>query len=85
MAVLSNADRAAVWAEFMRAIENINSTAAVLTKAELRAAVDAIDDWNEANQSSFNLAIPQPARGALTAKQKASLQLAVIARRWLVG
>lgn len=84
MAVLSNADRILVWAEFMRVLENISSTGA-MTKADLRAAVDAIDQWNEDNQAAFNLAIPQPARSLLSAKQKASLQLAVVARRWLVS
>ena len=85
MAILSDPDRIAVWAEFMRDAVNINAGASGLTKAELRAAVNAIDQWNEDNQSAFNLAIPQPARGALTAKQKATLQLAIVARRWLVS
>lgn len=85
MAVLSESDRQALFAEFMRVLENINGSASGLSKADLRAAVNAIDDWNEANQTSFNQAIPQPARSALTAKQKASLQMAVVARRWLVG
>jgi hypothetical protein len=83
MAVLSNADRLALWGEFMRDTQNI--AGAAISKAELRAALDAIDDWNEASQASFNSAIPQPARGALSAKQKAALQMAVVARRWLVG
>lgn len=85
MAVLSDPDRVAVWAEFMRDVVNINATASGLTKAQLRAAVDAIDQWNEDNQASFNSAIPLPARTSLTAKQKATLQLMVITRRWLVS
>lgn len=85
MAVLSDPDRLAVWAEFQRVLENINGTASGVSKADLRAAVNAIDQWNEDNQSSFNLAIPQPARSALTAKQKAALQMAIVARRWLVS
>jgi hypothetical protein len=85
MAILSDPDRLSVWAEFMRDTLNINNGASGLTKAQLRAAVDAIDQWNEDNQSAFNLAIPQPARGALTTKQKASLQMAIVAKRWLVS
>lgn len=52
-----------------------------LTKTELRAAINAIDQWIDDAQGSFNLAIPQPARGVLTAKQKAQLFFAVARRR----
>jgi hypothetical protein len=85
MAILSDPDRLAVWIEFMRVVENINAGASGVSKADLRAAVTAIDQWNEDNQAAFNLAIPQPARGALSAKQKAALQMAIVARRWLVS
>lgn len=84
MAVLTDPERLAIWAELMRLTENISATGA-LTKADLRAAVNAIDDWNEANQVAFNTAIPQPARALLSARQKAAIQLAVVARRWLVS
>ena len=76
MAVLSNQDRASVWSEYMR-----NQSAACL-KAELRAAVDSIDQWVDDNSASFNSAIPQPARGALTAKQKAAILMYVVSRRF---
>lgn len=81
MAVLSDADRAALWAQWMR--EN-DIPLGVLTKAELRAAFNAADDWAEANSASYNAALPQPARGVLTAKQKAAVLMLVIARRWEV-
>lgn len=80
MAVLSNAERAALWADVMRQGESF-----ALTKADLRAAVDAVDAWADANASSFNSAIPQPARGALTTRQKALLLMFVIRRRWEVS
>lgn len=54
---------------------------ASLTKADLLAAVGAVDDWCEANSAAFNTAIPQPARGALTASQKAILLAIVVMRR----
>lgn len=79
MAVLADNDRAGVWAEAMRQGE-----ALALTKAQLRAAVDAIDVWADTNASSFNTAIPQPARTALTARQKALLLMMVIRRRFEV-
>lgn len=52
-----------------------------VNKTDLRAAVDAVDDWVDANQTSFNTAIPQPARNALTAAQKSALLVYVVMRR----
>ena len=76
---LTAIERRDLWAAFMedisRRVEPIG-----ITKTELRAAIDAIDDWVEANAAAFNAAIPQPARGALTAAQKAAL-LSAIARK----
>ena len=79
MAVLSDSDRVAVWLQHMR--ENAE-TYGVMTKADLRAAVDAADQWAEDNASAFNLAIPQPARASMTAKQKALLLMFVVAKRY---
>lgn len=76
MAALSNADQAVAYAAFVGAGDSL-----AIVKAELRAAVTAVDAWVDANAASFNAAIPQPARGALTARQKARLLEAVIRRR----
>lgn len=81
MAVLSDTDRAALWAEFMRTAENIAATG-VMTKADLRAAINAVDQWCDDNAAAFNAAIPQPARGLLSARQKAALLIFVTRRRW---
>jgi hypothetical protein len=81
MAVLSEALRAELWAEFMRQAGNITNGAGAITKAELRAAVDAVDDWADSNASEFNSAIPQPARGAMSTKQKTMLLQYVILKR----
>lgn len=70
MAVLSNADRAEAWAELMR-LGNAFGSSGTLTKADLRAAVDGIDQYINDNAVAINQAIPQPARGALNAAQKA--------------
>lgn len=78
MAALPDNDRIACWAESMQP-NGIGGVA--LTKAQLRAAVDAIDDWVDANSTAFNSAIPQPARSVLTAKQKAALLMLVVQRR----
>lgn len=81
MAVLSDTERAALHAEFMRTLENISGTGA-MTKPDLRAAVNAIDQWCEDNTASFNSAIPQPARSLLSARQKSALLRYVTFRRW---
>jgi hypothetical protein len=79
MAALSDSDRASLNAEFMRVRDNI--LALGITKAQLRLAVNAADDWADANAAAFNTAIPQPARGAMTSKQKIMLLMYVILKR----
>lgn len=76
MAVLADAERAAVWATVMREMD-----IAGLTKAQLRAAIDATDAWIDANAAAYNTALPVAARNALTAKQKAWLFSFVSLRR----
>lgn len=85
MAALSDVDRTALWADLMREISRVVEPLGALTKADLRAAVDAADAWADANASSYNLALPQPARGVLTAKQKARLLMFVLRRRFEVA
>lgn len=77
MAVMSAEERRRVWAHFMR----LNTESVSITKAELRAAVDATDQWIDDNAAAFNLALPQPARGALSATQKTLLFVYVAMRR----
>jgi hypothetical protein len=83
MPALSEADREAIFNEMIA--KNRAGEIDSLTRAELRAAIDATDDWTVANAASYNSALPQPARGVLTAPQKALLLSYVIRRRWLVG
>lgn len=52
-----------------------------LTKADLRAAVDATDQWIDDNASAFNTALPLAARTNLTAAQKTFLFCYVALRR----
>lgn len=78
MAVLSEGDRSTVWA---RAMAKAMCPGAV-TKPDFRAAVDAVDDWVEANAASFNTALPQPYRGAASAAQKAALLAAVALKKF---
>ena len=70
MAVLSSADRAEITASIQRTGECPGG----LTKAQLRAVFDAMDDWWEATgQGLVNAAIPQPQRGIMTPRQKAAM------------
>ncbi len=84
MAALGTQDRETLFSDYASDISNRRLSTS-LTKADLRAAINAIDDWADANQTSFNQAIPQPARSALTAKEKAQLLMAVLKRRWEVS
>lgn len=81
MAVLGESDRVACWADFMR--QFLAGTS--LTKAQIRAVINAADDWADANATSYNNAIPQPQRGTMTSAQKALVLMLVIARRHQVG
>lgn len=83
MPVLPNNDRLALWGNIMR-LASDRRDALALTKPDLLAAVQAADDWANANAASFNAAIPLPARTALTGRQKAELLMCVIRRRWEV-
>jgi len=82
MPALSEANRELIYEEII--LKNRDGEVDSLTRADLRAAIDAIDDWILANQAAFNTAIPQPARGVLTARQKALIFSFILRRRWLV-
>ncbi len=84
MAVLSDADRKDIWAAFMD--ESTSSRDKLdVSKTELRAAVNAIDQFLDANAAALNNAIPAAPRAKLTAAQKARLLVAVVRRRHLRG
>jgi hypothetical protein len=76
MAVLADEDRRRVWAHVMRRSGNI-----AVTKADLRAAVDATDAWLDANQTSYNAALPLPFRTSANIVQKTVLLCFVAMRR----
>lgn len=84
MAALIEADRRELWAQLMNALSSDREPCAV-TKQDLRAAIDAADDWVEANKASYNAALPQPARSTLTPAQKARLLALVILKRYERG
>jgi hypothetical protein len=84
MAELSDLGRRRVWVDLMRKASR-SGDAIDITKDELRDVVDALDTWFDANAGAANAAIPQPARGSLTATQKALVLMYVIQRRYVAG
>lgn len=84
MAVLSDNARADIWADAMRQLSDAREPCAII-KTDLRAAVNAIDDWVVANATAFNNTLPTAAKNGLTASQKTRLFMLVVARRYLDG
>lgn len=78
---LDATNRLRVWAQLMRSFPDALLPFPAVTKPQLKAAVDATDDWIDANAASFNTALPQPFRGAATTAQKAYLLAFVTMRR----
>jgi len=84
MAVLPDAERVTVWALLMRKFSDDKDSIGI-TKAQLRAAVDAADTWADANAAAYNSALPTAARNGLTTKQKVLILMYVITRRWFAS
>ncbi len=82
MALLSNSIKQDIWAKFMRALSDRRDTIGGLNKSDLRAAVDATDQWINDNAASFNTALPLEARSAMSARQKAWLFMLVAGERF---
>ena len=81
MAVLPDNKRAQAWAQLMQDLSADGQEIAI-TKADLRAAVDALDTFLENTAATINAAIPQPARANLTTSQKARILAAVTLYRY---
>lgn len=84
MATLTNEQRRQIWAEYMKDISSDRETCSI-TKADLRAAFDALDDWFDANAATLNSALPTAARTGLTTAQKARLLMLVVRERYIIG
>lgn len=81
MADLTNSQRIKCGRAFaLRAYQELNSTAN-LTKDDIKAAVDATDDWIDDNQASFNTALPNPFKTTATLDQKTILFVIVALER----
>jgi hypothetical protein len=78
MAVLDATNRLRIGNEWMR---RQTETLAGVTKTDLRAAVDATDAWIEANQASYNTALPAAFKNNASLAQKTFLFCLVARRR----
>lgn len=81
MAAMIDADRqdaARKWIH--KAFLDLNATATLDTVA-IKAAIDAADDWVDANAGSFNTALPAAFRTTATLAQKALLIAFVAMKR----
>lgn len=85
MALLTDTQRRELWAQFMSDVSAREEVFGALGKADIRSAVDAIDQWIEDNQTSFNSTVPLPARTELTAKQKLEIFKAILNERFKVS
>ena len=84
MAVLPDLDRISVWADLMRKYSDDHLSIGIV-KDDLRAAVDALDQYLSDNAATINAALPLPARTSLTQQQKAILLMYVVEKRYLAG
>ncbi len=81
MADLTNTQRIKCGRAFaQKAYVDLVATAN-LTKADIKAAVDATDDWIDDNQASFNTALPNPFKTTATLDQKTLLFVIVALER----
>ena len=78
MAVLIDADRLRIHRGLMRYWSNLRETVAGISKADLKAAVDAADSWVDNNAAAYNTALPATFRNNATASQKSLLLVGVV-------
>ena len=78
---LDSTDRQRVTTGLMRYWSRLFERVAGISKYDLLAAVGAMDDWIEAEQSAINAAFPTAFRVNATLAQKTLLFMAVAAAR----
>lgn len=82
MPTLSPEKREEIWAAFMK---EVPGTVGDATKADIRAAVDGLDDWITSSAPTLDQGIPEPARSALDSHQKTKLFLLIVQERYAEG
>lgn len=85
MPTLPYNSREKIWIEFNRDLSADNVPIGAVTKNELRAAVDGLDDWITNSAPTLDEGIPEPARSALSPHQKTKLFMLIVAERYAEG
>ena len=73
MSKMTEDQRQASHADFMRVLSRQRSSTSDLTKSEMRSLYNAADDWMDDNLGSFDAALPARPRSKLTRAQKVEL------------
>lgn len=80
---LTNPQRIRARQQFVEEVFMADGAApCAFTKDDLLAAAQAIDGWIDANQASFNNALPEPFKSGANASQKAALFMCIVERRF---
>ena len=85
MAVLTDIEHDEVSFKYQGDLSRVLETLAGVTKADIKAAVVAVDQWVNDNKESFNTALPVATRTNLSAAQKSQLLVYVVERRFQEG
>lgn len=81
MSTLSDADRNIASVRLQKYLSSIRESLGSVTRADIKAAIDGLDNYIDTNGAGINSAIPQPARAQLSTRQKALLLAYVCIRR----
>jgi hypothetical protein len=83
MAVLPDADRARIYRGLMRFWSRIDVCEPIPSvKVVVRSAVDAADNWADANAAAYNNALPAEVKTQWSANAKAMLLAMVVLARY---
>jgi len=85
MPALPYSAREKIWNEFNHDLSVSNQPIGAVSKQDLRAAVDSLDDWITNSAPTLDEGIPEPARSALTQHQKTKLFMLIVAERYAEG
>ena len=85
MAVLTNEQRQEVADEFMALISRKRQPFGAVAKADIRAAVNALDGWYNANAAAINSALPEPFKTEASTPHKAHMNNLLLTKRYITG
>ena len=85
MAALADQDRADCSDDFQRVLSFAREPLPGILRSDIRAAINAIDDFLVTNAAAVNNAFPAATKNNLTTAQKARLVAAVTLKRFVKG